>query len=291
MKLLRYGPSEREQPGLLDGKGGIRDLSNYVRDIDTDCLEATTLLKLAKLDPYALPLVNGVPRLGTPVTGVGKCVAIGLNYIDHAQEANLPIPKEPLVFLKATSSLCGPNDTVVLPELSTKGDWEVELGIIIGRRASYVEEEDALDHVAGYCIVNDVSEREYQLERGGSWDKGKGFDTFGPVGPWLVTPDEVGDPQALDNVARRERRAHADRQHAHHDLQLRGSHQPRQPDDDFAARRHHHDRYPARSGSGEKAEAHLSQARGCHDARNREIGRAAPAGGGVAPHGGLSDDV
>jgi 2,4-didehydro-3-deoxy-L-rhamnonate hydrolase len=198
MKLLRYGPSEREQPGLLDGKGGIRDLSNYVRDIDTDCLEATTLLKLAKLDPYALPLVNGVPRLGTPVTGVGKCVAIGLNYIDHAQEANLPIPKEPLVFLKATSSLCGPNDTVMLPEFSTKGDWEVELGIVIGRRASHVEEEDALDHVADYCIVNDVSEREYQLGRGGSWDKGKGFDTFGPVGPWLVTPDEVGDPQALD---------------------------------------------------------------------------------------------
>jgi 2,4-didehydro-3-deoxy-L-rhamnonate hydrolase len=198
MKLLRYGPPGHERPALLDPKGEIRDLSEHVRDIDPDCLDPTHLSTLARLDPYALPLVDGTPRLGIPVNGVGKCIAIGLNYVDHADEANLPIPNEPLVFSKATSALCGPNDTVMLPKDCTKCDWEVELGIVIGRRASYVEEHEALGYIAGYCIINDVSEREYQLERGGSWDKGKGFDTFGPAGPWLVTSDEVGDPQNLD---------------------------------------------------------------------------------------------
>lgn len=197
MKLLRYGPIENERPGLLDGEGGIRDLSGLVPDIGPECLAPTTLAKLAKLDPRSLPLVPGTPRLGVPVAAVGKFVAIGLNFADHAAEANLPIPKEPIVFTKMTSSLSGPNDQVMLPQESVKSDWEVELGIVIGSRTSYVSEAEALDHVAGYCLVNDVSEREYQLERGGTWDKGKGCDTFGPVGPWLVTADEVGDPQAL----------------------------------------------------------------------------------------------
>jgi 2,4-didehydro-3-deoxy-L-rhamnonate hydrolase len=196
MKLLRYGPAGQERPGLLDHDGQFRDLSGHVPDIDTDCLAPATLARLAQLDPKSLPLVQGAPRLGVPLTRVGKVVAIGLNYVDHAVEANLPVPTEPVGFLKATTSLSGPNDDVMLPKDSTRGDWEVELGIVIGRRASYVAEADALDHVAGYCVVNDVSEREYQFERGGTWDKGKGCDTFGPVGPWLVTADEVGDPQA-----------------------------------------------------------------------------------------------
>ncbi len=197
MKLLRYGPAGQERPGLLDGDGRIRDLSDHVPDIDQDCLTPAGLAALARLDPQSLPLVNGSPRLGVPVGRVGKFIAIGLNYADHAEESNLPIPKEPVVFTKATSSLTGPNDTVMLPKDSAKSDWEVELGIVIGRRASYVGEAEALAHVAGYCVVNDVSEREYQIERGGTWDKGKGCDTFGPVGPWLVTTDEIPDPQGL----------------------------------------------------------------------------------------------
>ncbi|WP_298961663.1 fumarylacetoacetate hydrolase family protein [uncultured Methylobacterium sp.] len=198
MKLLRYGPAGREKPGLLDGEGRIRDLSGHVPDIDARCLSADGLAALAKLAPESLPIVEGEPRLGTPLAGIGKFIAIGLNYADHAAESNLPIPKEPVVFTKAISSLSGPNDPVMLPKDSVKSDWEVELGIVIGKRASYVDEAQALEHVAGYCLVNDVSEREYQIERGGTWDKGKGCDTFGPLGPWLVTADEVGDPQNLD---------------------------------------------------------------------------------------------
>jgi 2-keto-4-pentenoate hydratase/2-oxohepta-3-ene-1,7-dioic acid hydratase in catechol pathway len=197
MKLLRYGPAGAEKPGLLDADGSIRDLSAHVADLDGSQLSPAALAKLAQLDPAALPLVPGTPRLGVPVAAVGKFIAIGLNFVDHAAESNLPIPKEPIVFTKMTSSLSGPNDPVMLPQESVKSDWEVELGIVIGSRASYVSEAEALGHVAGYCLVNDVSEREYQLERGGTWDKGKGCDTFGPVGPWLVTSDEVGDPQAL----------------------------------------------------------------------------------------------
>jgi len=197
MKLLRYGPDGQERPGLLDREGRIRDLSDHVPDIGPDCLTPAGLAALARMDPQSLPLVNGAPRLGVPVGRVGKFIAIGLNYADHAEESNLPIPKEPVVFTKATSSLTGPNDTVMLPKGSTKSDWEVELGIVIGRRASYIGEAEALVHVAGYCVVNDVSEREYQIERGGTWDKGKGCDTFGPAGPWLVTTDEVPDPQGL----------------------------------------------------------------------------------------------
>jgi 2-keto-4-pentenoate hydratase/2-oxohepta-3-ene-1,7-dioic acid hydratase in catechol pathway len=198
MKLLRYGPAGRERPGLLDAEGRIRDLSAHLPDLGPDALAPERLAALARLDPSSLPLVEGAPRLGVPVAGVGKFIAIGLNYADHAAESNLPIPTEPVVFTKAISSLSGPNDPVMLPRDSVKGDWEVELGIVIGRRAAYVEEAEALAHVAGYCLVNDVSEREFQIERGGTWDKGKGCDTFGPVGPWLVTADEVGDPQDLD---------------------------------------------------------------------------------------------
>jgi 2,4-diketo-3-deoxy-L-fuconate hydrolase len=198
VKLLRYGPVGQEKPGLLDADQRLRDLSAHLTDIDAAALAPATLARLGGIDPQSLPLVEGAPRLGVPIANVGKFIAIGLNYADHAAESNLPIPAEPVVFTKAISSLSGPNDDVMLPQESVKSDWEVELGIVIGQRASYVTEADALNHVAGYCLVNDVSEREYQIERGGTWDKGKGCDTFGPVGPWLVTSDEVGDPQALD---------------------------------------------------------------------------------------------
>ena len=197
MKLLRYGPANREKPGLLDADGKIRDLSGYVSDIEGEVLSPKSLTRLSALPAATLPLADNASRLGCPIGRVGKFIAVGLNYADHAAESNMAIPKEPIIFTKATSCIIGPNDDVVLPLNSTKSDWEVELGIVIGSTARYIEERDAFDHVAGYCIVNDVSEREYQLERGGSWDKGKGFDTYGPVGPYLVTPDEVGDPQAL----------------------------------------------------------------------------------------------
>jgi 2-keto-4-pentenoate hydratase/2-oxohepta-3-ene-1,7-dioic acid hydratase in catechol pathway len=198
MKLLRYGPLGSEKPGLLDAQGQIRDLSGHIPDITPAQLSKDALAALAAIEPTSLPLVEGEPRYGVPVTGVGKFIAIGLNYADHAAESNMPIPKEPIVFMKTVTSLCGPNDTVVIPKGSKKSDWEVELGIIIGTKAQYVDEAHALDHVAGYCVINDVSEREWQIERGGTWDKGKGADTFGPTGPWLVTTDEVGDPQTLD---------------------------------------------------------------------------------------------
>ncbi|WP_333895926.1 fumarylacetoacetate hydrolase family protein [Brevundimonas aurantiaca] len=198
MKLLRYGPRGQEKPGLLDANGRIRDLSGVVADITPDQLWGEGLAALKAIDPERLPLVEGQPRYGVPVNGVRKFIAIGLNFADHAEESNLPIPSEPVVFAKAVSCLQGPNDTVVIPRGSEKTDWEVELGIVVGKRASYVEQADALDHVAGYVLINDVSERAFQTERGGTWDKGKGCDTFGPVGPWIVTPDEVGDVQNLD---------------------------------------------------------------------------------------------
>jgi 2,4-didehydro-3-deoxy-L-rhamnonate hydrolase len=197
MKLLRYGPWGREKPGVVDRDHRLRDLSGVLPDLTPEQLSADGLRRLAQLDAAALPLVSGQPRLGVPVAGIRKFIAVGLNYADHAAEAGLPVPPEPVLFMKAISCLNGPNDDVMLPKGSKKSDWEVELGVIIGTSARYVEVADALSHVAGYCVVNDVSEREYQLERGGTWDKGKGCDTFGPVGPWLVTPDEVGDPQNL----------------------------------------------------------------------------------------------
>ncbi|HXR93396.1 MAG TPA: fumarylacetoacetate hydrolase family protein [Steroidobacteraceae bacterium] len=197
MKLLRYGPVGREKPGLLDSAGVIRDLSGRIPDLTPEQLAPAKLAALAALDPKSLPAVEGKPRLGVPVAGTRKFIAIGLNYADHAAEANLPLPPEPVIFTKAISCLSGPNDDVMLPKESVKGDWEVELGVVIGRTARYVEESQSLSYVAGYVLVNDVSEREFQLSRGGTWDKGKGCDTFGPVGPWLVTPDEIGDPQQL----------------------------------------------------------------------------------------------
>ncbi|HEY8356036.1 MAG TPA: fumarylacetoacetate hydrolase family protein, partial [Ramlibacter sp.] len=197
MKLVRYGNPGKEKPGLVDADGRVRDLSGVVPDIGPAQLGAAALAKLRKLAPAKLPLVRGTPRFGCPVNGVGKFVAIGLNYADHAAESGLPLPKEPVVFMKATTSLQGPNDDVMLPKGSVKGDWEVELAIIIGTRARYVPKTKALDFVAGYAVCNDVSEREYQLERGPQWDKGKGCDTFGPVGPWLVTPDEIPNVQRL----------------------------------------------------------------------------------------------
>jgi len=200
MKLLRYGPKGKEKPGVLDRSGNLRDLSGVLSDITPDQLAPAALDRLRKLDPASLPPVTGTPRLGVPLANIGKLVCIGLNYHDHANETGNPIPKEPVVFMKATSSLTGPNDDVVLPKAATKGDWEVELGIVLGSTAQYVAEHDALKYVAGYCIVNDVSERAFQMERGGQWTKGKSCDTFAPVGPWLVTADEIPDPQALDLV-------------------------------------------------------------------------------------------
>jgi 2,4-didehydro-3-deoxy-L-rhamnonate hydrolase len=198
MKLLRYGVPKHEKPGLLDSEGAIRDLSAHIEDISPRTVTPQSLARLAALNSKELPLVSGAPRLGVPVNGIGKFIAIGLNYADHAKEANLPIPAEPPMFTKAISCLNGPDDEVMLPKDSLKGDWEVELGVILGRTARYVSEERALDFVAGYVLANDVSERAFQMERGTQWDKGKGCDTFGPVGPWLVTPDEVGDPQNLE---------------------------------------------------------------------------------------------
>jgi 2-keto-4-pentenoate hydratase/2-oxohepta-3-ene-1,7-dioic acid hydratase in catechol pathway len=198
MKLVRYGKPGQEKPGLIDAQGTLRDLSTVIPDLGPAQLGDAMLAKLRKLDPAKLSAVRGKPRMGCPVAGIGKFVAIGLNYSDHAAEAGAPIPKEPIVFMKATSCIQGPDDDVMLPKGSEKTDWEVELGIVIGTRARYVSQKAALDHVAGYCTVNDVSEREYQLERGPQWDKGKGCDTFGPIGPWLVTRDEITNPQKLD---------------------------------------------------------------------------------------------
>jgi 2,4-diketo-3-deoxy-L-fuconate hydrolase len=197
MKLVRYGRPGKEKPGLIDCENKLRDLSGEIPDITADVLSDKNLAKLAKLDWAKLPLVRGKPRFGVPLAQVGKFIAIGLNYSDHAAESGMATPKEPIVFMKATSCLSGPDDPVMLPKGAKKTDWEVELGVVIGSVARYVTEKDALNHVAGYCIVNDLSERAYQLEMGTQWDKGKGCDTFGPVGPWLVTRDEIAQPQKL----------------------------------------------------------------------------------------------
>lgn len=197
MKLLRYGKPGQEKPGLLDADGRIRDLSAHVGDIGGAALSPAVMKKLAKLDPADLPLVRGKPRLGPCVAGTGKFICIGLNYSDHAAETGATVPPEPIIFMKATSAIVGPNDAVEIPRNSVKTDWEVELGVVIGKTAKYVTEDKALDHVAGYCVVNDLSEREFQIEHSGQWTKGKSADTFGPIGPWLVTRDEVKDPQNL----------------------------------------------------------------------------------------------
>ena len=198
MKLLRYGASGEERPAVLDAAGGIRDVSAHVADWDAAELAGESLRRIGALDPASLPRVDGKPRIGPILKNIGKFIAIGLNYSDHAAESNMPIPKEPIIFMKATSCISGPYDPIRLPRGSKKTDWEVELGVVIGREARYVDRSEALDYVAGYTVINDVSEREYQLERGGTWDKGKGCDSFGPVGPWLVTADEIHDPQNLN---------------------------------------------------------------------------------------------
>jgi 2-keto-4-pentenoate hydratase/2-oxohepta-3-ene-1,7-dioic acid hydratase in catechol pathway len=197
MKLCRYGAPGAEKPGLIDADGRIRDLSGHVADIGPDALGKDALAKLAAIDPASLPLVDAGVRYGACVGGTRQFIAIGTNFADHAAESNLPVPSEPVVFQKWVSCIQGPNDPVTIPKESLKTDWEVELGVIIGTEANYVSEADALDHVAGYCVINDVSERHWQVERGLTWDKGKGFPTFGPIGPWMVTSDEVGDPQNL----------------------------------------------------------------------------------------------
>lgn len=197
MKLLRYGQPGEERPGTLDAQGKLRDLSGVIDDIGGNVLLPESLNKLRELDPASLPLVEGHPRLGACVGNVGKFICIGLNYADHAAETGAEIPKEPVVFSKWTSAIVGPNDAVEIPRDSQKTDWEVELGVVIGKGGRYISETDALSHVAGYCVINDVSEREFQIERGGTWDKGKGCDTFGPLGPWLVTADEIPEPNKL----------------------------------------------------------------------------------------------
>lgn len=197
MKLLRYGEPGAEKPAVLDANGAIRDLSSHVSDIGGKDIDPATLAELAKLDPASLPLVTGTPRIGPCVAGTGKFICVGLNYADHAAESGMAVPPEPVIFMKATSAIVGPNDDLLIPRGSEKTDWEVELGVVIGKTAKYVSEADALDYVAGYCTVHDVSERAFQIERSGQWTKGKSCDTFGPIGPWLVTKDEIADPQNL----------------------------------------------------------------------------------------------
>ncbi|MFP3847326.1 fumarylacetoacetate hydrolase family protein [Pseudomonas sp. W5-01] len=198
MKLLRYGEPGQERPGLLDSNGRIRDLTDLIGDLSGTALSPESIAHLQSQDVNSLPLVEGSPRIGPCVAQIGKFICIGLNYADHAAETGADIPKEPIIFNKWTSAIVGPNDNVEIPRNSKKTDWEVELGVVIGKGGRYIDEADALEHVAGYCVINDVSEREYQLERGGTWDKGKGCDTFGPIGPWLVTRDEIADPHQLN---------------------------------------------------------------------------------------------
>lgn len=197
MKLLRYGPKGEEKPGMLDSEGNIRDLSGRISDISSETLSAETLLSLKGIDPALLPVVDGNPRIGACVNKIGKFICIGLNYSDHAAETGAKVPEEPVVFMKATSAITGPYDNIIKPLNSSKLDWEVELGFVVGREARYISEAEALDYIAGFCVVNDVSERHFQLERCGQWDKGKGCDSFGPIGPWLVTVDEVIDSNNL----------------------------------------------------------------------------------------------
>ncbi len=273
MRLLRYGSPGREKPGIADKDGNIRDLSKVITQIDDAMLAPRNLARLARVKPETLPIVRGNPRLGVPYAGITKFVAVGLNYSDHAAESNMPIPSEPILFMKATTCLTGPNDEVIQPRGSTKLDWEVELGIVIGTKAQYVPESKALDHVAGYTVVNDISERNFQLERGSQWDRGKGCDTFGPVGPWLVTTDEVTDPQTLDlwlDVNGEKRQRGNTRTMVFGCAHLV----------DAAARRHHHHRHAARRGPGHEAAA-VPEARRRDDARHPRPRRATPAGRGL----------
>ena len=285
MKLVRYGAKGAEKPGLIDKSGQLRDLSAHVRDLDGEAYSPATLAKLAGLDTSKLPAVDGKQRFGAPVTGISKFVAIGLNYVDHAKETGDPIPPEPIFFLKANTSLSGPNDPVEKPRESIKLDWEVEIAAIIGTRAKYVSEADALNHVAGYCVCNDVSERNFQQERGGQWTKGKSHDTFGPLGPWLVTKDEIPDVQKLSmwldvNGKRCQTGIDLD-----HDLLDGEVHFLRLAIHDAIARRHRHDGHAARRRRRHEA-AEIPQCRRRRHAGHRRARRAAPGnhrGLGVIP--------
>ena len=286
MKLVRYGRAGKEKPGLIDGAGKLRDLSEVVADIDGATLDPRSLSRIAKIKPESLPAVRGAPRIGPCVGHVGNFVAVGLNYADHAAESGMAVPKEPVLFTKAPSCIVGPNDDVIIPKGSTKTDWEVELAIVIGARASYVAEAQALSHVAGYCICNDVSEREFQLERSGQWVKGKSAPTFGPLGPWLVTPDEIRRRAKARSLAGRERRAHADRLDRDDGLRRQATrllylafHDPR-------ARGRHYDRDAPRGRLGQEAAA-LSQA-GRHDVARRRRARA-PGAARAGVEGGRLD--
>lgn len=241
MKLLRYGPNGHEMPGILDDSGHIRDLSGEVRDISEEVLLSLSLDRLKRLDVNSLPLVAGEPRIGACVGRVGKFICIGLNYSDHAAEAGVKVPAEAVIFMKATSAICGPNDNIVIPLGSTKTDWEVELGVVIGAPAKHVSEDNALSHVAGYCVINDVSKRAFQLEGTGQWTKGKSADTFGPIGPWLVTGDEITDPQNLDMWLEVDPSL-PKRKYAHHGVRGRSPDFVFEPLHEPAARRHHLDR-------------------------------------------------
>ena len=264
MKLLRHGPRGHEKPAAVDAQGRVRDLSHLIGDITPRHLSPESLAALRAVDLDSLPIVDA-GRPGVPWTDIGKFIAIGLNYADHAAEAGMPIPKEPIVFMKTPDCAQGCLDPVVLPQGSVKSDWEVELGVVIGSKARYVDEAEALNHVAGYCVINDISEREYQLERGGQWDKGKGCDTFGPIGPWLVTADEIPDPQEP---------ALADRQHADDDLRRRDARVVPEPFHDADARRRDHHRHAARGGHGGQAEPGVPEAGRRDDAGHRRARRA-----------------
>ena len=253
MKLLRYGPPGQEKPGLLDADGRVRDLSAHVKDIFADGLSQEALAKLQALDARSLPEVTGSPRLGVPVAGIRQVVAIGLNYRQHAIESNMPIPAEPVVFFKAITSVGGPNDPIQIPEHSEAVDWEVELAVVIGKTARRVQEGEALDFVAGYTICNDVSEREWQLNKGGTWDKGKGFDTFCPLGPWLVTKDEGARSAGARARAHGERRAAPEIEHLGHDLQREAADRVLLALHDAAAGRRDHHRHAAGRGLGDEA--------------------------------------
>ena len=262
MKLVRYGPAGREKPGLIDADGKLRDLSRKVKDIDGTSLTPSALALLRKVDTKRLPLVKGRPRLGPCVANVGKFIAIGLNFADHARETNSPIPENPIVFFKSTTCIQGPNDPIMLPKDSTQTDWEVELGVVIGRRARYVEEKDALRYVAGYCLINDVSEREFQLKKGGNqWGKGKGCDTFGPIGPWLATADEIKDPQNLGMWLKVNGQTQAERQHEHDDLRRGEARGRRLALHDARAGRRDHHRHAARRRHGPEARAAVPEGR------------------------------
>ena len=274
MKLLRFGSPGREKPGLVDAQGRIRDLSKIVHDIAGDVLSPKGLAKLRELKPDKLPLVRGIRRLGPCVGKVGNFIAIGLNYSDHAAEAEMPIPKEPIVFNKAPSCICGPNDDTMIPKGSTKLDYEIELGIIIGSRARYLAKNEAMDVVAGYCLANDVSERLFQIERAGQWTKGKGCETFGPLGPWLVTKDEIEESAKPRYVARRQWRETPARQHLDHDLRLPTHRLGLLAIFRIGARRCHYHRHATGRRARHQARTKIPQGRRRSHARHRRLGRA-----------------